>query len=661
MPWSTTGYADPGYQTISGRILDSAGNPAPNISIGLADRTNNNAAQVTTDSNGLYSVAVIAGNYQLFNVRDSVGWSYGPVTNQGFGPSYDATASDVTIPDIMLPQFTYLTTSVTDENNNPVGGVGVNFRLSSNQFLATDLSIGGTPINVINRYTDLVSGFSTYGTTTAFDGKAYFNVPIGQPFQAGTICISATNRTEPCTTTDIAVANGTMVGLESVRLITAAPTNLTIPSPTQAPSLSWDAVDGADYYRIYSNGNLVGTSSTNSYVDSTPTIGSDSYYVAAVNASGESAASNTVVVADNAISPSITSASSVTGNIRASFDFAITTTGYPSPTISESGALPNGITLTDNGDGTADLSGIPAIGSAPTYPITITADNGSGTQTTQSFILTITPNTGLPSFVSASSDTETFGVPFNIVVTTNGYPVPAITKTGALPTGVTMTDNGDGTAIIAGTPSTSAIGVYDLTFKAKSTFGTVTQSFKLTISKAPTITKIPGKTTTVGLATAIPIKSKGYTLPSLSATGLPSGLSLTDNADGNGTITGTPAVGTGGSYAVTITAANLIGTTSQIFTLKVNQAPAITSAAIVDASEGNGFDSSVTTSGFPIPSISKSGTLPKGVTFKASTGTFSGTPKTGSAGSYPITITAKNNTGTVTQNLTIVVSVPIAS
>ncbi len=39
--------------------------------------------------------------------------------------------------------------------------------------------------------------------------------------------------------------------------------------------------------------------------------------------------------------------------------------------------------------------------------------------------------------------------------------------------------------------------------------------------------------------------------------------------------------------------------------------------------------------------------------FSGSTGTFSGTPAAGDSGGYPVTITAKNSTGTVTQNLTI--------
>ena len=70
--------------------------------------------------------------------------------------------------------------------------------------------------------------------------------------------------------------------------------------------------------------------------------------------------------------------------------FTVTTTGSPAPAITESGALPAGVTLTDNHNGTATLAGTAATCTAGTYPITITAANGVGANATQSFVLTVT-------------------------------------------------------------------------------------------------------------------------------------------------------------------------------------------------------------------------------------------------------------------------------
>jgi streptogramin lyase len=437
----------------------------------------------------------------------------------------------------------------------------------------------------------------------------------------------------------------------------AGPTNLSAPANSPAPTLTWDSVSGATSYNIYANGIQIATSPTNTYTDNSATTGTNKYYVTAVTPDGETLPSNVVTVQIQT-ALSITSANTATANIRTLFDFQVVTTGTPPPAITETGILPTGITLTDNTDGTADLAGTPVSGTAGTYPITIIADNGNGNPASQSFTLTITDNPSTPTFSSSTSDTETYGVPFSFTVQTNGNPVPAITKTGALPKDITFTDNGDGTATISGTPSLSTdLGVYTLNLKAKNSQGTATQTFTLTINKAPVINKIGTKTAHVNQAFTMKVVSKGFTPPELQASGLPHGLQLVDNGDGTGTIQGTPFPnGIGGSYPVTITAINATGTTSETFTLNVDDAPAITSADNANATVGSTFSFKVTATGFPTPAITKTGILPKGITFQASTDTFNGIPKAGTAGSYPITITAKNSTATMTQSFTLTVN-----
>ena len=54
----------------------------------------------------------------------------------------------------------------------------------------------------------------------------------------------------------------------------------------------------------------------------------------------------------------------------------MTTTGTPAPSLTETGALPSGVTFKDNGNGTATLGGTPASGTAGVYAITIRAHNG---------------------------------------------------------------------------------------------------------------------------------------------------------------------------------------------------------------------------------------------------------------------------------------------
>src|SRR4029077_11753778 len=139
----------------------------------------------------------------------------------------------------------------------------------------------------------------------------------------------------------------------------------------------------------------------------------------------------------------------------------------------------------------------------------------------------------------------------------------------------------------------------------------------------------------------------GVPTPTLTRTGaLPSGVTFIDNGNGTATLSGTPAGGTAGTYPLTITASNGVGSpASQAFTLKINQAPAITSANTATCVVGSAGSFTVTATGTPTPALTKSGTLPGGVTF-VDTGTgpapLGGTPAAGTAGTYPLVITASN-------------------
>src|SRR5205823_280784 len=105
----------------------------------------------------------------------------------------------------------------------------------------------------------------------------------------------------------------------------------------------------------------------------------------------------------------------------------------------------------------------------------------------------------------------------------------------------------------------------------------------------------------------------------------------------------------GASYSFTIAAGNGVGTgATQPFTLTVNEAPAITTANQTVFVESGANLFTVRTGGFPRPSLSRTGTLPLGVSFTNNgdgTATLNGSPAPGTSGTYPITITAQNGVG----------------
>jgi hypothetical protein len=71
-------------------------------------------------------------------------------------------------------------------------------------------------------------------------------------------------------------------------------------------------------------------------------------------------------------------------------------------------------------------------------------------------------------------------------------------------------------------------------------------------------------------------------------------------------------------------------------------APSFTSAAGATFTVGAGSSFNVTAFGDPPPTLSLSGTLPAGVAFTASTGAIAGTPASGTAASYTVTLRATN-------------------
>jgi large repetitive protein len=369
--------------------------------------------------------------------------------------------------------------------------------------------------------------------------------------------------------------------------------------------------------------------------------------VKATNGIGNPATQGFTLTVDAA--PAITSGSSAAFTTGTAGSFTVTATGAPTPSLVESGALPSGVTFTDNGNGTGTLGGTPAVGSDGTYDLTLTATNGVGSPATQSFALTVT---SAPAITSADNTAFTVGTAGSFTVTTGGSPTPAITESGALPSGVTFKDNGDGTATLAGTPAAGTGGSYDLTLTAANgVTPNATQPFVLSVDVPPSITSADSTTFTAGSAGTFTVTT-GTDFPTATTLaesgGLPSGVTFHDNGDGTATLAGTPEAGTGGTYDLTLTAANGVApNATQSFTLTVDEAPSITSADGTTFTTGTAGTFTVTTgTDFPTATtLAESGGLPSGVAFHDNgngTATLAGTPAAGTGGSYDLTLTAAN-------------------
>jgi prepilin-type N-terminal cleavage/methylation domain-containing protein len=213
---------------------------------------------------------------------------------------------------------------------------------------------------------------------------------------------------------------------------------------------------------------------------------------------------------------------------------------------------------------------------------------------------------------------------------------------------------------VEGTESTTAGGRFTWLYWYDSALGTSgkyqeSNSSSIPTDFAPTITSAePGDTGVVGTAYAYTSTATGHPNATFTATGLPTGLTMSSA----GVISGTPTAA--GIYNYVITASNNVNPdATQNGTITITPklvSPQITTSATLPAGQAGvtyaGF--TVTATGYPAPTFSAPG-LPAGLSINSGTGVISGIPTT--AGTTNFVITANNGVDPAgTQNATIVVA-----
>lgn len=228
--------------------------------------------------------------------------------------------------------------------------------------------------------------------------------------------------------------------------------------------------------------------------------------------------------------------------------------------------------------------------------------------------------------------------------TTTGSPVPSLSA-GTLPAGLTFTDNGDGTGTISGTP-TGPGGVFPVTVTATNEAGSTSHVTEIEIAQAPALSGPTSGTYTVGEPGGPDVFEQvgGHPVATLSTdSDLPGGVTFTDGSDGTGTLAGTPADTTGGTYDITIDGSNGTGPDATWpFALTVNEAPGLTAPATATFRVGTAGSTGFDVDGFPAPVVTAAG-LPDGLAVDGSAVT--GTPADGTGGVHDVVLTADNGVG----------------
>jgi hypothetical protein len=143
----------------------------------------------------------------------------------------------------------------------------------------------------------------------------------------------------------------------------------------------------------------------------------------------------------------------------------------------------------------------------------------------------------------------------------------SFTRNGSAISGCQNLALSSGKATCAVTYSSGGVFTIAATYTTDVNFSSSSGSIAQTVDLKPVFTSASSTTARVGHSFSFNVTATGYPAPTFSISGhLPSG--VTFNA-GTGVLSGTPAHATNGIYAITISATNAGGTTTQSFTLTV--------------------------------------------------------------------------------------------
>jgi uncharacterized protein YhjY with autotransporter beta-barrel domain/mevalonate kinase len=172
------------------------------------------------------------------------------------------------------------------------------------------------------------------------------------------------------------------------------------------------------------------------------------------------------------------------------YSYAIATTepdSGDSVSISSDSTLPGWLSLVDNGDGSATLSGTPLnadVGVTPSIDLRVT--DSIGGFSTQSFTITVGNSNDTPQFTSTAPTAASEGVLYSYAITATDEDVGdslAISPISTLPGWLALVDNGNGSATLSGTPTNADVGSFSIDLQVSDlALASDTQSFTIVVS-----------------------------------------------------------------------------------------------------------------------------------------------------------------------------------
>ncbi len=540
------------------------------------------------------------------------------------------------------------------------------------------------------------TSFSYYTSANASVASyAAGNLPPGLSINVASGLITGVPTAAGITSVPLTATNAAGTGSATVTInIAAAPsppviTSALMASGTVGTSFSYSIYStsdsGGSSPSSYGASNLppgLGFDPNSSLLKGTPsTPGVYSVPITATNAGGTGSAVVTVVIAapaqvtttpPQAAAPQLSSSAVAAGTVGSTFNYGLAASN--APTSFAASSLPPGLSL-NPADGY--ITGVPT--STGVFLVPVSASNSYGVSnatltinvtTAAQAVTTSTLSPVIITSPAAASGTVGKSLLYASAVSSsssNYYGYGSATYTvGNLPPGLAINAT---TGYITGTPTSA--GTYAATLTAtpvipysyQNSKGTAVVTFVIGTAVPPP-TAAPVFTSAAEVASNVGATFSGTTVfaasnspTSYAASALPPGLSISTST---GTLSGSPT--TAGTYPVTVSATNGVGTGTATVTFVIAaQAtltpPVVTSYPFAVATLGASFSYTVSTN-VSITSCSV-GTLPPGLSF--STNSISGTPT--ALGLYQVPISVATPSGMVNATLTIdvlnVVTVPV--
>lgn len=324
--------------------------------------------------------------------------------------------------------------------------------------------------------------------------------------------------------------------------------------------------------------------------------------------------------------------------------------------------IPSWLHIDDNynGNGTGEMTGTAAAGSAGTYVMVMQYyDNNWNPYYLETTVI-VTP--AAPALAATTSISKNAGSAFAEAIANTGGDADAcqIVNSTTLPAGVTLSV-ANGTCSVDGTSSV-AVGTYTFDVEASNMSGsqTAVTTVTLSIQSTPVIASSLSLTWRVGQANTYTITPTGGATPFAYAVAngstKPAWVTL---GASTGVVSGNPSSASSYSFDVVVTnSAGTATTTINITTLVAPVVPATTTitAPVVGTPYSHQIATPTAGTG-PFTFAVGSGSLPAGLSLNTATGLISGTPTTAGAASFTISVTnglGANHAATTSISTTVV-------